>query len=87
MDMVTRKVTSAFDVSGPQEDKRNNDLIKSSSSPGWTQQPVNRTSLFYCLPLNSVCAWFFQITYNITLVNPNDCPIFFPGRGNIDLLL
>ncbi|PHU24475.1 hypothetical protein BC332_09582 [Capsicum chinense] len=41
MDMVTRKVTSAFDVSGPQEDdKRNNDLIKSSSSPGWTQQPL-----------------------------------------------
>lgn len=41
MDMATRQVRSAFDISGPQEDdKRNNDLIKTSSSPGWTQQPL-----------------------------------------------
>ncbi|KAK6796015.1 hypothetical protein RDI58_009470 [Solanum bulbocastanum] len=41
MDLATRQVRSAFDISGPQEDdKRNNDLIKTSSSPGWTQQPL-----------------------------------------------
>lgn len=41
MDMETKQVRSAFDVSGTQEDdKRNNDLIKTSSSPGWTQQPL-----------------------------------------------
>ncbi|XP_059288593.1 uncharacterized protein LOC132041936 [Lycium ferocissimum] len=61
MDMATGQVRSGLDVSGPQEDdKRNNDLIKTSSSPGWTQQPVNRTSHFCCLPLNSVsycCLW------------------------------
>ncbi|XP_055825678.1 uncharacterized protein LOC129894159 isoform X2 [Solanum dulcamara] len=40
MDIATRQVRSAFDVSGPQDDdKRNNDLIKPRSSPGWTQQP------------------------------------------------
>lgn len=41
MDMAARQVRSALDISGPQEDdKRNNDLIKTSSSPGWTQQPL-----------------------------------------------
>ncbi|XP_060205954.1 uncharacterized protein LOC132633503 [Lycium barbarum] len=41
MDMATRQVRSGFDVSGPREDdKSNNELIKTSSSPGWTQQPL-----------------------------------------------
>ncbi|XP_009782035.1 uncharacterized protein [Nicotiana sylvestris] len=42
MDMATRQVRSVFDVSGPQEDdKRNNDLIKTSSTPpGLTKQPL-----------------------------------------------
>ncbi|KAK4349821.1 hypothetical protein RND71_029134 [Anisodus tanguticus] len=41
MDMSTRQVSSAFAVSGRQEDdKINNDLINTSSSPGWTQQPL-----------------------------------------------
>ncbi|CAN4086994.1 unnamed protein product [Withania somnifera] len=44
MDMETKQVRSAFDVCGTQEDdKRNNDLIKTSSSPGWTQQPLIAT--------------------------------------------
>ncbi|CAN4089134.1 unnamed protein product [Withania somnifera] len=41
MYMVTKQVRSAFDVSGTQEaEQRNNDLIKASSSPGWTQLPL-----------------------------------------------
>lgn len=88
MDMATRQVRSVFDVSGPQEDdKRNNDLIKTSSTPpGLTKQPVNSLQLsFSTACLQILCNFHFINTYNITLFKycylypEMIVPPFFPG--------